>query len=204
MQFPFLPGIPAICNGQKNNRSYFINHIFFSLNLFLTICLIFLVSKYYCQQSKSKWYLDTFPTFYWECYEVTFLCMINEKSEYPAFHLSSVFTIIVPLSLGISLYCVYSGFLKNWKTDAGKRCAKNEELEIALVAGMGEGIVAIGRFWMANCFLKGLSKSKCEYLITRDRTVGEIQYWCNFIAERNFRKYSVLALKRKKGYLSYH
>lgn len=37
-------------------------------------------------------------------------------------------------------------------------------------------------------FLKGLSKSKCEYLIARDRLVGEIQYWCNLIVERNFRK----------------
>lgn len=71
--------------------------------------------------------------------------MIDEKSEYLTSHLSSVFTIIGPLLIGNDLHCVYSGFLKNWKTDASERCAKNEELEIALVAGIGEGTVVIGQ-----------------------------------------------------------
>lgn len=61
-------------------------------------------------------------------------------------HLSSVFTMIVPLLVGNYLHCVYSGFLKNWKTNASKRCAKTEEFGIALVAGIGEGAVAIGQF----------------------------------------------------------
>lgn len=76
--------------------------------------------------------------------------MIDEKSEYLKPHLSSVFTIIVPLLITNDLHCVCSGFLKNWKTNASKRCAKNEEFEIALVAGIGEGTVAIGQFWMEN------------------------------------------------------
>lgn len=72
--------------------------------------------------------------------------MIDEKSEYLNPHLSSVFTIIVPLLIGNDLHCVHSGFLKNWKANASKRCAKNEEFGIALEAGIGEETVAIGQF----------------------------------------------------------
>lgn len=61
--------------------------------------------------------------------------MIDEKSEYLNPHLSSVFTIIVPLLIDNDLHCVHSVFLKNWKTNASKRCAKNEEVGIALVEG---------------------------------------------------------------------
>lgn len=37
-------------------------------------------------------------------------------------------------------------FLRDQKTDASKRCAKNEKLEIVLAAGTGEGTMAIAQF----------------------------------------------------------
>lgn len=86
-QFPFLPGVPAICNGQENSGSCFVHHYFYSLKLLFTICLIFLESKRSCEQSKSKWYLDTLPAFYWKCYKGSFLWMIEEKSKYLNPHL---------------------------------------------------------------------------------------------------------------------